>query len=202
MFAILEKRVVAGAVAALSLVANLAVFVFLGMAALSSSSPMVPNLIYTSYVILFLSSGLSLTTICLKNRLTPYGLYFRNGCIFMLVISSSSLIFVTLVQFQNVTTGNNWYSANEQPSYQEVKRPQLELKIEIPDWIKDKMEFLVAIVRFFFCGLNMVLFDYFISHLTCPPTCHQGNRACGKSWCRRSKILSRIKSFSTSSLTA
>ena len=31
MFAILEKRVVAGAVAALSLVANLAVFVFLGM---------------------------------------------------------------------------------------------------------------------------------------------------------------------------
>ena len=65
------------------------------------------------------------------------------------------------------------------------------------------MEFLVAIVRFFFCGLNMVssisiyrtsafclllviivnvnimstvlqvLFDYFISHLTCPPTCHQ-----------------------------
>ena len=92
----------------------------------------------------------------------------------MLVVSSSFLIFVTLVQFQNVTTGNNWfrhileltefstnlklvlthftfqkkilfctddnilcrYSANEQPSYQEVKRPQLELKIEIPDWIK------------------------------------------------------------------
>ena len=90
----------------------------------------------------------------------------------MLVVSSSFLIFVTLVQFQNVTTGNNWfghileltenstnlklthftfqkkilfctddnilcrYSANEQPSYQEVKRPQLELKIEIPDLIK------------------------------------------------------------------
>ena len=31
MFAILEKRIVAGVVAAISLVANLAVFVFLGM---------------------------------------------------------------------------------------------------------------------------------------------------------------------------
>ena len=98
--------------------------------------------------------------------------HIRNGCIFMLVVSSSFLIFVTLVQFQNVTTGNNWfghileltenstnlklthftfqkkilfctddnilcrYSANEQPSYQEVKRPQLELKIEIPHLIK------------------------------------------------------------------
>ena len=34
--------------------------------------------------------------------------HIRNGCIFMLVVSSSFLIFVTLVQFQNVTTGNNW----------------------------------------------------------------------------------------------
>ena len=35
--------------------------------------------------------------------------HIRNGCIFMLVVSSSVLIFVTLVQFQNVTTGNNWF---------------------------------------------------------------------------------------------
>ena len=80
MFAILEKRIVAGVVAAISLVANLAVFVFLGMvgvivltnmrmilgskimdtkvkaqAAPSSVQPLVPALIYTSYVVLFLS---------------------------------------------------------------------------------------------------------------------------------------------------
>ena len=85
--------------------------------------------------------------------------------------------------------------------------------------MKDRMEFLVAIVRFFFCGLNMVssisiyrtsafylllviivnvnimstvlqvLFDYFISHLTCPPTCHQARNN-----------LNNFQNFSYSSL--
>ena len=128
MFAILEKRIVAGIVASLSLVANLAVFVFLGVVGPiilnvtsismmqcsnknfkidlfvkmhrqlplllftpgcpTSSTPPMLSFSYPGVTIIsldmifvncnvFINSGLSLTTICLKNRLTPYGLYFR-----------------------------------------------------------------------------------------------------------------------------
>ena len=130
MFAILEKRIVAGVVAAISLVANLAVFVFLGLVGatilIMTSISIISMILATNTIntklrnnitgsalffcsalgshhhlrllhypfhiqvhitfIVFmtfvnwdfsLNSGLSLTTICLKNGLTPYGLYFR-----------------------------------------------------------------------------------------------------------------------------
>lgn len=91
------------------------------------------------------------------------------------------------------------YSANVQPTYQEVRRPQLELNIEIPDWIKVEeyhlrswgglpklpnqngmkgmkwwmkahMEYLAAIVRLFFCALNMVSLFFQIHSQNCRST--------------------------------
>ena len=68
----------------------------------------------------------------------------------MLMISSNFILFLTLVHFFHVTTGRKWfemstirvifnnlrYSPNEQPSFQEVQKPQLELHIDLPDSAK------------------------------------------------------------------